>query len=165
MREFKDMGALANHFVMLSAGGFVLALHSGMEQIGAVIEKRAKEEIGNYQSAVGPFQAWPELADSTKDDRVRQGYTENDPLLRSGELRDSISHEAKGLEVAIGSTSDVMVYHEFGTSKMPPRPVLGTAAFSSKEKVIAILTRAAAIGIAGGQVLPPIIQIEHLTNP
>lgn len=159
------MGALAAHFVMLSAGGFVLALHKGMEDVGAVIERRAKEEIGEYQPAVGPFQAWPELAEVTKEDRLRLGFSENDPLFRTGELRDSLSHEAHGLEVAIGSTNETMVYHEFGTPKMPPRPVLGTAAFSSKEKVMAILGRAAAIGIAGGQTLPSLINVEHITNP
>lgn len=165
MKQFNNLGALANHFVMLSAGGFVLALHHGMEQVGVLIEAQAKAEFGNYQPAVGPFQAWPELADSTKDDRVRQGYTENDPLLRSGELRDTVSHETAGLEVAIGSTSDLMVYHEFGTSKMPPRPVLGTAAFVSKDKVIRILEHAAAVGLAGGQTLPSVIKVEHITNP
>jgi hypothetical protein len=136
-----------------------------MEDVGAVVEKRAKEEFGEYQPAIGPFQAWAELADSTKADRLRQGYSENDPLLRSGDLRDTISYEAHGLEVAIGSTDDKMVYHEFGTPKMPPRPVLGTAAFSSKAKVMKILERAAAIGIAGGQTLPSLINVEHITNP
>jgi HK97 gp10 family phage protein len=165
MKEFGSMAKFAEHLVMMSAGGFALAMHSSMSAIGALVEARAKEEIGEYQPAVGPFQAWPELAQATKDDRVRQGYSENDPLLRTGELRDSVSHESAGLEVAIGSTSDVMVYHEFGTSKMPARPVLGTAAFSSKDKIMEILGAAAVIGLSGGHVLPRDIQVSHITNP
>ena len=31
------------------------------------------------------------------------------------------------LEAEIGSDSQIMVYQEFGTSKMPPRPVMGPA--------------------------------------
>lgn len=165
MKEFGNMAQFAQHLVMLSAGGFALALHEGMNAVGALVEERAREEFGVYQPAVGPFQAWPELAQATKDDRMRQGYSENDPLLRSGKLRGTISHESAGLEVAVGSTSDLMVYHEFGTSKMPARPVLGTAAFSSKDKIMEILGKAAVIGLAGGHVLPGQIRVSHITNP
>ena len=55
-----------------------------------LVEEEAKAEIGTYQDQAGPFIAWPELADSTKEDRTRQGFTENDPGLRSGAMRDSI---------------------------------------------------------------------------
>lgn len=113
---------------------------AALDTAAAVIEHEAKREIGTYQrSDMGPYEAWPELAESTKAERVRQGYSENDPLLRSGELRDSISRETHGLEAVVGSDSDVMVYQEFGTRTIPPRPVLGLAAVRSHEAVLKIV--------------------------
>ena len=51
-----------------------------MERAAKVVEREAKSEIGEYQdSTISPFPAWAELADSTKDNRVRLGFTENDP--------------------------------------------------------------------------------------
>ena len=90
---------------------------------------------------MGPFIGWEELHDTTKEERVKLGYTENDPLLRSGELRDSISHETdKSGEIAVvGSTLDKMVYLELGTKYMAPRSVLGLAAWRSRKKIIKIV--------------------------
>jgi HK97 gp10 family phage protein len=128
-----------------------VALQSGLKACAKVIERTAKSEFGVYQKSVEHFPAWEELADSTKEDRVRQGFSENEPLLRTGKLRDSISHEVSGLEAVIGSDSDVMVYQEFGTEKIPPRPVLGPAAFRNKQKIQKILGNAAITGMMGGE--------------
>ncbi|AFS52918.1 phage virion morphogenesis protein [Leptospirillum ferriphilum] len=101
-----------------------------LETVGEAIEKEAKAEIGHYQRTdTGPFPEWAELAPSTKRDRVRKGFTENDPLLRTGELRDSITHEVRGVSVAIGSDLDIAVYQEMGTQHIPPRPFLRVAAW------------------------------------
>lgn len=122
---------------MLEVAALVPAvIHLELKQIGKFIEQEAKDEIGHYQAAMGEHQAWPELADSTKKDRVRKGFPEDEPLLRTGELRDSISSKADALSVTIGSTSDVMVYQELGTATIPPRPVLGTALYKNKDKVV-----------------------------
>ncbi|MGA8120389.1 hypothetical protein [Rouxiella badensis] len=91
------------------------------------VEKEAKEEIGHYQQAVGPFEAWAPLAESTQEDRVRRGFSADEPELRTGELRDSIKSEASGLSSIAGSTSEVMLWQENGTAKMPPRAIIGTA--------------------------------------
>lgn len=147
--EFKSFGAFAAHLLVRKAAT-VEMLHLGLKHIAHSIEKTAKEELGVYQPEVGPFPAWPELAESTKDDRVAQGYPENEPLLREGTLRDSISHEVKGLEAAIGSTSDIAVYQELGTEKIPPRPFLGPAAFRNKDTIIKTTAIAAVAGISGG---------------
>ena len=105
-----------------------------LETVGEAIEKEAKAEIGHYQRTdTGPFPEWTELAPSTKKDRVSKGFTENDPLLRTGELRDSIAHEVRGTSVAIGSDLDIAVYQEMGTATIPPRPFLRIAAFRSKK--------------------------------
>ena len=105
-----------------------------LEAVGSKIEHDAKEIIGHYQrSDTGPFPEWAELATSTKADRVSQGFTPNDPLLRTGELRNSIRHEVRGHSVAVGSDLDIAIYQEMGTATIPPRPFLRIAAFRSKK--------------------------------
>lgn len=138
--QFSSFGAFADHITKL-AHQHEKALKESLERIAVHVEKVAKEEFGHYQEAAGPFPAWPELAESTKEDRVRLGFTENDPLLRNGALRDSIKHEVKDLKAAVGSTSPVMVTQELGgevhspsgTHIVPPRPVLGSALVRSKD--------------------------------
>ena len=109
-----------------------IAIHIGarkaLERVAVKVEATAKDEFGVYQDAVGPFPAWAELAESTQEQRAQQGYTPNDPLLRRGDLRNSIGHEVEDLTAIIGSTSEIMEYQEFGTATIPPRPVLGPVA-------------------------------------
>ena len=125
------------------------AVHVGLEKAARVIEAEARAEIGNYQGAAAQFGAWPELAEATKADRRAQGFTENDPLLRTGELRDSIDHVVGHNEAAIGSNSEIAVYQELGTSKIPPRSFLGGAAARKAERVAEILGHSAAAGLFG----------------
>jgi hypothetical protein len=91
------------------------------------VEREAKAEVGHYQPSTGNFQAWPELAESTQVDRLRNGYSANEPELRTGDLRDSIKSEAHGLSSIAGSTSPIMLYQENGTPMMPPRAIIGMA--------------------------------------
>lgn len=119
-----------------------LAKIPALELAAQVVEKAAKEEIGTYQrSNLGDFPAWEELTKYTKEERVRLGYTENDPLLRSGELRDTISHDTdvSGLEAVVGSTDQRLVYLELGTKWMAPRSVLGLAAWRSRKKIVNLI--------------------------
>ena len=102
-------------------------LELGFHAIVKEIEETAKEEIGVYQPAYGPFDGWAPLAESTKIDRVRQGYSEDEPLLRSGELRDSIESEVVGLAAIVGTKSDIGLWQEVGTEHIPPRPFIGPA--------------------------------------
>jgi len=102
-------------------------LEAGFHVIVKEIEETAKEEIGVYQPAYGPFDAWAPLAESTKADRVRRGYAEDDPLLRTGKLRDSIESEVVGLAAIIGTKSEIGLWQEGGTSHIPPRPFIGPA--------------------------------------
>lgn len=124
---------------------FPLHLHhqteKALEKAAELVEKEAKAEIGTYQGAAGPFAAWEELADATKDDRSKQGFPENEPLLRTGEMRDSIEHKVDGWagEAAVGSDDDKAVWQELGTDKIPPRSFLGGAAFRKGPEVAKIL--------------------------
>ena len=102
-------------------------LELGFHAIVKEIEETAKEEIGVYQPAYGPFDAWAPLAASTKADRVRSGYTEDDPLLRSGVLRDSIESEVVGLAAIVGTKKQIGLWQEVGTARIPPRPFIGPA--------------------------------------
>jgi len=151
MKLFTSLNKFANHLAKVAIAETV-ALQVGLKRVAKLVEKTAKAEIGHLQPAVGSFQEWPELADSTKEDKERKNYVFNkdyNPLLRTGDLHNSISHEVKGFEAAIGSTSDIMVYQEFGTASIPARPVLGPAAFKNKEKIRLIVGAAAFSGLIG----------------
>lgn len=134
--------------------GFPARLHaaqwSAFNRVGRMVQSETVRELGSYQAAASPFVAWAELADSTKDERVRLGYTENDPGLRSGEMRDSIQYQAEHNGVAIGSDDDKMVYFELGTDKQPPRSALGMAVVH-KEKQIEHALGAAMVAALTGQ--------------
>lgn len=111
-----------------------------LETVGAEVEKNAKSKFGEYQEGIGRFEKWPELAESTKEDRVRKGFGENEPLLRDGALRDSVSHavDLASKSVEVGSTSEVMVWQELGTKHIPPRPVIGSAMYEKKARIQAL---------------------------
>ncbi|MBS0883326.1 hypothetical protein JK231_22290 [Pantoea sp. JGM49] len=122
-------------------------LELGFHIIVKEIEETAKEEIGVYQPAYGPFEAWAPLAESTKADRVRQGYTEDDPLLRSGELLDSIESEIIGLAAIVGTKSQIGFWQEVGTENMPPRPFIGPAYVRKIDPLMESIGRAIARGL------------------
>ncbi len=119
MQEFSLLGFI-EHLGKLGVE-VVEAEHEAMERAAKVVEREAKSEIGEYQdSNTGPFPAWAELADATKDDCVRLGFTENDPGERTGEMRDSIGHVVRTplfgeAEAVVGSDDDDLVYFEAGT--------------------------------------------------
>ena len=140
MLEFNGM----DHFVTFLEATVKSRLNSipALEWAAQAVEEEAKKEIGTYQTSnMGPYEPWAELTSYTKEERVRAGFTENDPLLRSGELRNSISHETdiSGNEAVIGSPLDKMVYLELGTKSIPPRPVLGLAAYRSRRKIVRLV--------------------------
>lgn len=113
-----------------------LEIHESLKTVGKIVEDEAKDEIGTQQGAAGPTAAWADLADSTKETRVALGYPEDEPLLRDGDLRDSITHEIEGNTVSIGSDSDVGLYQELGTAKIPPRPFLTGAAYRKEAEIL-----------------------------
>ncbi len=125
------------------------AEHKALEHAAKLVADEARREVGTYQDAAGPFAAWPELADATKADRLRHGFSENDPLLRTGEMRDSIGHAIGDKEAAIGSNNEKAVWQELGAAKIPPRSFLGGAAVRKAEDVARILGAAPVIALVG----------------
>jgi hypothetical protein len=128
--------------------------HEALEKAAKVVEAEAKKEIGSYQSAAGPFVAWRDLADSTKDDRVKKGFPEDEPGLRTGEMRDSIEHVVGEREAVVGSNDDHLVWFELGTDKQPPRSVLGLAAVHKGPEVARILGLSFVKNLMGNGKLP-----------
>jgi hypothetical protein len=158
----KEMGIseFATHLGTLPVASHA-ANRKGLEIAARLVERTAKKKIGEYQDAAGPFVGWAELADSTKDDRVRLGFAENDPLLRTGELRAAITHESE-MGVTEGTAiigvkesspvADIAEWQELGTVKIPPRSFLGGAAADCEEKIHEILGRAAVAALVGEEV-------------
>ncbi len=152
MMEFSSLGSLSLHFLAVEVAT-LKHLHESLEKCAVQIEKTAKEEIGHYQSAVGPFAAWADLADSTEAHKARMGYPSDAPLEATGEMRDSFTHEVHGLECIAGSKDPKMVWHEFGTPKMPSRSVVGPAALTQKEFIRRTLGHATVTGLIGGSAI------------
>jgi hypothetical protein len=111
--------------------GLPRASHNMLEVAGQMVEAEAKRLLGTYD--YNP--RWPELADATKEDRVAKGFPENEPGLRTGEMRDSIGHTVVGNTAHVGSDNDELVWFELGTVKQPPRTVLKGAALNMKDHI------------------------------
>ncbi|MBO1361774.1 hypothetical protein J2D73_18490 [Acetobacter sacchari] len=137
------------------------ATHSGLEAAARIVQTEAKAEIGHYQGAIGGLPAWAELADNTKDDRVRHGYTENDPGLRSGAMRDSIETNVSGHEAMIGSDDDHLVYFELGTTKQPPRTVLAGALMRKEKEVVHEIGERFVGTLVGGEVIGGALRLKR----
>jgi len=161
MREFHDMGAFAQHLLTLAVAQHE-ADKNTLERGARMIEARAKAKIGEYQQQVGPFIAWPELAESTKADRAAQGYPEDEPLLRTGEIRDSIGHvlAMDSMEAQIGSNDDKAVWQELGTQHIPPRSFLGGAAAEKAPEICEIAARNVVVALVGADVFGGMLLIE-----
>lgn len=147
--DFKDLGSLALHIATAEVA-MLASLEAGLEKCAVKIQKTAEDEIGHYQSGIGPFPAWADLAESTETQKAKMGYPADAPLEASGEMGRSFSHATHALEAVIGSTDPKMFYHEFGTLKMPARPVLGPAVLRNREYIRRVLGAATVGGLIGG---------------
>lgn len=151
MKEFGSLTEFAGHLAKLAIVEDEF-IHKGLDRAAALVEKEAKREFGVYQPQTGPFPAWEQLEPSTQSRREDAGYPPNEPLLVTGDLRASISRECHGLDAVVGSTSQLMIYHEFGTEKgLPPRPVLGPAAYRNRVAIESFVGEAAFLGIIGAR--------------
>lgn len=135
MKTFDSFASFALHLGVIAAENTIKS-HEELKVVSKYLEKKIKDRFGHYiRENIGQFEAWKELAPSTKSERERLGYPPNEPLLRSGGLRDTIKSEVKGLTAVIGSDSDIMVWQELGTSRIPPRSALGTEAYNAKHEI------------------------------
>ena len=71
------------------------------------------------------------LAQSTQIERARLGYSTNEPLVRSGSLRETVEHATEFNLAIAGSNDPVARYSEDGAPNRPPRPVFRIGAIAS----------------------------------
>lgn len=153
MKNFSNFADFAVHLGMVMASNHVETRES-LDGCAKYLSKKIHDRFGKYiREAQGPFKAWAELAPSTKADRVRQGYTPNDPLLRSGKLRDSVKTEVKSgvfeHVAVIGTNDERMVWLELGTKNIPPRSVFGAEGYINRKKIRDVIGITTANRIAG----------------
>jgi HK97 gp10 family phage protein len=78
--------------------------------------------------------------------RARLSHTPGEvhaaPWLRSGTLRNSVTHGIYGTDAVVGSNDPVAVDQEYGTRTDPPRPFLAPAATAEAPKLAASLASA-----------------------
>jgi hypothetical protein len=181
MKEFKSVGEFVAHLER-SAATAQLTVNRGFHHAAEVVWEEARNEIGHYQEAAGPFPAWPQLAEATLEGwdtvhghhypgKIEMGFAPPDnPLLRTGELRDAIefavsfNHAVVGVpsrsvgdgseEDPVRDIGDVAVEQELGTKFMPARSFLGRALFLKTHEVVAIIGEAVILGIEGKPYAP-----------
>src|ERR1700730_3102090 len=110
-----------------------------LEVVGHAVVARACELICAEAKRVLGTEGydWPQLSPATLAHKMQSGM-----LLETGALRASIEWNSSGNEGHVGSNFDRAVFHEFGTSKIPPRPFLAGAAMAMEDKIHKMAARA-----------------------
>lgn len=151
MKTYQSFGALARALERAAAElpeTYAAAMQAGAESV----KRDAQARIGHRQPG------WQELAESTVAEKTRLGYAgvpvpggdgDQNPLLRTGDMRDSIKAEASAEGFVVGSADDVLAYQELGTSRIPPRPVLGPALLNTAPALTSVLGAAVEKTLAG----------------
>jgi hypothetical protein len=130
-----------------------------VERACQIIQKKAKAAIGREH------ELWAPLAESTIRDKAAHGYRTPAPLLRTGELRDSIEYTVHGNEGCVGSNLDIAVYQELGTSRIPPRSFLVSSAIASEDKIHRMAGAAAVGALSGyGRHAAEVREVLHLLH-
>ena len=143
MKFFTSLAAFAVEMTGIAAK-IERGQHEALEEAAKLVEAEAKDVIGSYRYG------WPQLAEATQASRAAAGHAPNDPLLVKGELRDSIGHKVVDHRNAyVGSNSEIAVYQELGTSKIPPRSFLMGAATHKEEEVRRIIGRKVVAKLTG----------------
>jgi len=134
---------LSNHSLLSLAATFgTMAAHvhhieeEMLEYACEMIADESRRVIGTYTFP------WPQLAASTQTQRIQLGFPANEPLLRTGHLRDSIewvvdmggsfrasnttdTFSQRGHHGYVGSNDPIAVYQFLGTPSIPARdPIL-----------------------------------------
>lgn len=118
------------------------AVHRQLIEIAPQIVETAQAKIGHYQDG------WPPLAASTQQERERLGFTPDDPLLRTGELRDSYDAIVTANQITIGNTSPKADPLENGSATIPPRPVTLPAVYENLDNLKERLGQATVQGLS-----------------
>jgi phage gpG-like protein len=111
----------------------------------AIVARACEMVCAEAKRVIGEgYPEWPALAPGTLAHKMM-----NTPLLETGELRGSIEWNAEGNEGFVGSNLEKAVWHELGTSKIPPRPFLMGAAMRMEPLIHAMAAKAVMAVLAG----------------
>jgi phage gpG-like protein len=129
--------------------GFIAKLKTielEMQVLGPAIIARACEMVAAEAKRVLGTEGydWPALSPATLAHKMQSGM-----LLETGELRASIEWSSEGNQGWVGSNSDKALWHEFGTSRIPPRSFLAGAAMAMEDKIHKMAARAVMAVILG----------------
>jgi hypothetical protein len=151
-------------------GRMLAARGAGLEAAGVALEHAAKAALGEYQAGAGPFPAWEELAERTKEKRGEWGWGINEPLLVTDELRNHIRHsvDAERGRGAVGvphewvgvlmgedpndqyrDIGEVALVQEMGLGHVPQRSFLGLSAVRHFGRLINLMVRPVVLAFAG----------------
>lgn len=151
-------------FSILGFVAHLKAIERDMDELGPAIVARACQMVANAaKEALGTYEfGWVSLSPETIARKMRG----DSPLLETGELRDSIQWNASGNVGHVGSNLDKAVWMEFGTSKVPPRSFLGTAAMQQEELVHKMAAKAVRAvmrgdGLHGSEMLELLHFLKH----
>ncbi len=141
-----DFSTFLKERVALLQEGFV----PQTAMITSLMENEVRRRLGVYNAATGIFPAWKQLAARTMKERSEQGFSANEPLLRSRQLYNKLSHTFSGFSSQVGylrgtpyymteksgktvsdSIGEIAMVHEFGSGRVPPRPFLGPSAYET----------------------------------
>lgn len=148
MREFEDFGAFAAHMNTV-ADTLPLVNRLALGPAADAVRTEARSILGHYQGEDAGTPAWQPLSASTMKSRERQGFSPNEPLLASGQLRDSIQSSEDGPEAVVGSAEARAVWQELGTAFIPARPFLAKAGARLSEQVGQFMADVAVSHVAG----------------
>lgn len=109
------------------------AIHRTLTSAAERLQADARAMVGTEPAI------WPALATATIAQKQRLGFTGHvsptDPLLRTGQLRESITATADPDGITLASSDPVMTFHEHGTARMPARPVLAPTIAASIDEI------------------------------
>lgn len=93
-----------------------------LKHLGEQTVEKIDEGFDSGEDALG--REWEPLAPETIQEK---GH--DDILIDSGDMRDSFAYavDEDNLAVRIGTDSELVPYHEFGTQDIPQRPILKPA--------------------------------------
>jgi hypothetical protein len=176
VREFNSISDFVRYLETLEPR-VEQAISRGIREGGRMIQEEAQRAIGHYQPGVGPFPAWPALADSTLNGftdlhghhhpgKIELGFAPPDnPLERTSELHDHIELSIGHHEAVIGvpdemvgdgtkenptrNIGDVAVWQEFGDRYMPARSFLGRAGYVRGKNAAHAIGNAVFLALSG----------------
>lgn len=132
-------------------------MREGGHKAGVMLAEEAKNILGSYPPPgpadrfglsgmlpYDPMRQWQELAPITVHEKTELGYSPPDnPLVRTGEMRDSISYEvaldSRAMMIVVGSDVPYAVDQELGTERIPSRPFLGRAVYEHHREAIQVV--------------------------